>query len=187
MKPTTIDLMPGVKGKDRTALPGEAVQAVEKSKGQKIAFKKMVILGLAGFILTGAGLGIAAYMGFLPLPLPFLSSPEPAEGKPPTPQPTGPMIKVSPLVINLKDERGRHFVKARIVLEVAQADWAEEVHSRLPLLIDLIIMTLSDKRLADLRVPTAKEDIKKELRSKFNQALRGEKIRQIYLDEFIYQ
>jgi len=187
MKPTTIDLMPTEKAKERKGTPAEVPRLEEKGRTKKFAFKKIIILGLAGVILIGGGLGAAAYMGFIPIPLPFLSSPEPAAEKPPAPQAIGPMVKISPLVINLKEERRRHYVKAKIVLEVAKAEWAEEVNSRVPLITDLIILTLADKRLADLRAPDAKENIKKELLGKFNQALRGEKIRQIYFDEFIYQ
>jgi flagellar basal body-associated protein FliL len=126
-------------------------------------------------------------MGFLPISLPFLAQgPKPEKALPPPPI-IGPTLKIPPLVINLKDERGRHFVKAKVILEVTQAQWTEEVNARIPLLTDLIILTLSDKRLADLRPPGAKENIKKDLVVLFNQSLKGNKIAQIYFDEFIFQ
>lgn len=191
MKSTTIDAMPTEKapkkGPARAAPRTEAEAPEERVKGKKFGLKKVIILGVAGLIIIGGGVGVAAYMGFLPIPLPFLAEePKPEKASPPAPF-IGPILKIPPLVINLKDERGRHLVKARVVLEVSGAQWAEEVTARIPLLTDIIILTLSDKRLADLRPPGARENIKKDLVVLFNQSLKGDKIRQIYFDEFIFQ
>jgi flagellar basal body-associated protein FliL len=99
----------------------------------------------------------------------------------------GPMVKMSPLIINLKEESGHHYIKASIVLEIGQKDWIEEVQSRVPLLTDLAILTLSDKRLEELKSSGAKENLKKELLMKVNQSLDSLKVKQIYFDEFLYQ
>lgn len=99
----------------------------------------------------------------------------------------GPMLKISPLIINLKDEGGRHYIKTTIILEIGQPEWLEEVRSRVPLLTDLAILTLGDKQLKELRNAEAKENLKKELLIKINQALGSPKVAQIYFDEFLFQ
>jgi flagellar FliL protein len=134
--------------------------------------------------LIGGGVGAAIYLGWISIPG-FSSTEKTAVI--PTHLKMGPMLKISPLVINLKEEGGRHYVKTTIVLEVGQKEWVEEVQSRIPLLTDLAILTLSDKRLEDLRNSAAKENLKKEILLKVNQALDSPKVNQIYFDEFLYQ
>jgi len=145
---------------------------------------KILIVAAAGFALIGGGVGAAMYLG-------WISMPGASSTKKPSVISTlprlGPMLKITPLVINLKEEGGRHYVKTTIVLEIGQNEWVEEVKSRIPLLTDLAILTLSDKRLEDLKNSAAKENLKKELLVKVNQALHSAKVNQIYFDEFLYQ
>ena len=68
-----------------------------------------------------------------------------------------------------------------------EPEWLEEVRSKIPLLADLTILTLSDKRLKELQNAEAKENLKKELLTKINQALGSPKVTQIYFDEFLFQ
>ncbi len=62
-----------------------------------------------------------------------------------------------------------------------------EVKANLPLFTDLVILSLSDKRLEDLRGPQAKENLKKEFLAQMNQALGSPKVTRIYFDEFLFQ
>jgi flagellar basal body-associated protein FliL len=191
MKPTAIDLLPDKQTKILHETPmaneGEDDLADNRPPVKKIGFKKIFLLGAAGLFLIAGGAGGAAYMGYLSIPLPFLAKESKIENVPPPPPSIGPMVKLNPLVINLKDEKGRHYVKVRIILEVARPGWVEEINARLPLLTDIVILTLSDKHLADLRDPGAKDSLKNDFLKKFNESLQGEKISQIYFDEFIYQ
>jgi len=99
----------------------------------------------------------------------------------------GPMLKLNPLVINLNEESGRHYVKATIVLEIGRKEWIEDVEKRIPSLTDMVILTLGDKKLQDLRHPRSKEELRKELLAKAQETLNSSKIKQIYFDEFLYQ
>jgi len=99
----------------------------------------------------------------------------------------GPMVKLSPLIINLNEAGGRHYLKMTLVLEIAKGDWAKDVQERIPSLTDMVILTLGDKRLEELRKPEAKERFKKELQQKANHIVGGEKIKQVYFDEFLFQ
>ncbi len=162
----------------------EAIPPQEKAGIAAIRKIKILIVAMAGFVLIGGGVGAAIYLGWISIPG-FSSTKKPAVI---SPRPRlGPMLKLSPLVINLKEEGGRHYVKTTIVLEIGQNEWAEEVKSRIPLLTDLAILTLSDKRLEDLKNVAAKENLKKELLEKVNQALNSPKVNQVYFDEFLYQ
>jgi flagellar FliL protein len=99
----------------------------------------------------------------------------------------GPIIKMSPLVVNLNEPSGRHYLKTTIVLELGRMEWVEEVQQQIPCLTDMMITTLGDKKLADMQNPQTKEEIRKELLAKAQKTPVGGMIKQIYFDEFLFQ
>ncbi len=153
----------------------------EKPKGSK---KFLLILGLAGILFTAAGLGTAGYLGWISLPG---LSPDKKSTPPPGPPSVGPMIKMTPLIINLRESTGNHYIKTTLVLEIGQKDWVEEVQSRLHSLTDRMILTLGDKKLEELRNPENRDELKKDLLGKANQLFASARIKQIYFDEFLFQ
>jgi len=167
--------------KNEKELPPDPSPGRSKIKGKK----KFLIYGMAGFIFFGGG-GVAAFqLGWIPI---FKQNKEKKSETHITKQSEmGPIVKLSPLVINLKDESGKHYLKATLVLEIGKKDRAEEIQSKMSGLIDTVILTLSDKRLEDLKPPESKESLKQELLQKINQQLDPQKVREIYFDEFLYQ
>jgi flagellar protein FliL len=161
--------------------------AQEEIVQPKESYKKKLILALVALMLLGGGAVAAVYLGLLPIQRISKSVPtkEPVAVTHPTE--SGPMVKISSLIINLKEEAGRHYIKTTIVMEIGKKEWSEEINAQIPLLTDLAILTVGDKRLEDMKIPTAKENLKKELLAKMNEALNGQKIKQIYFDEFLYQ
>jgi flagellar basal body-associated protein FliL len=99
----------------------------------------------------------------------------------------GPIVKLNPLIINVKDEGGMSYLKTTIVLEVAKKNQVEEVTKRLPFLTDMAILTLGDKRLEELGQPGSKESLKQELLAKMNHSFPSNTIKQLYFDEFLYE
>lgn len=99
----------------------------------------------------------------------------------------GPTVKLSPMIINLKEEGGRNYLKVIIILEITKKDWLEEVKSKTTPLTDIAILTLSDKRMEELKASDSKEKLKQELLTKMNQYFQTQKIKRIYFDEFLYQ
>ncbi len=99
----------------------------------------------------------------------------------------GPMVRLAPLVINLNETSGRHYIKTTIVLEIGQKEWVEEVEKRIPSLADMVISTLCDKRLEDLKHPQSREEIKREILARAQKTLQSTKIKQVYFDEFLFQ
>jgi len=99
----------------------------------------------------------------------------------------GPMLKLAPLVINLNEAGGRHYIKTTIVLEIGQKEWVDEVEKRIPSLADMVISTLCDKRLEDLKRPQSREEIKREILARAQKTLQSTKIKQVYFDEFLFQ
>jgi len=176
-----IDLAP--RPAKRAAQKGAAAPPEEKEsfRGRNI---KILIFSVAAIVLIGSVVAAGLYLGWFSFP--GSSSTEKKEVAPPAAA-IGPMLKISPLIINLKEESGRHYIKTTIVLEVGKPEWLEEVRSKVPLLTDLAILTLSDKHLKELRNVEAKENLKKELLTQINQALGSPKVAQVYFDEFLLQ
>ena len=184
MKENAIDPIQLASPPSKPMAKEEATAPQEKKGTAAIRRIKILIVAVAGLVLIGGGVGAALYLGWISIP--GFSSTKKTTMIPTAPR-LGPMLKINPLIINLKEEGGRHYIKTTIVLEIGQKEWIEEVTSRIPLLTDLAILTLSDKRLEDLKNSAAKENLKKELLVKINQALDSPKVNQIYFDEFLYQ
>jgi len=136
----------------------------------------VIVLGLAGAALQ---------LGWLAIP--GLSDGSKAESSGSEKEEMGPIVKLNPLIINLKEENGKSYLKTTIVLEVGKKNQLEEVKKMLSLLTDTVILTLSDKRLEELRQPESKENLKSELLSKMNQPFPLKMIKRVYFDEFLYE
>jgi len=177
--PIDLDPRPGKRAaQERAATPPEEK---ESFRGRNI---KILIFSVAAIVLIGIVVAAGLFLGWISFP--GSSSTKKKEAVPPAVA-IGPMLKINPLVINLKEEGGRRYIKTTIVLEIGRPEWLEEVRSKVPLLTDLAILTLSDKRTKELQSAEAKENLKKELLEKMNQALGSPKVAQIYFDEFLSQ
>jgi flagellar FliL protein len=190
-KETRIDLIKvGAEEKKRSSASireGDVVSSPDpKLEGSKIKrIKKTLIFGMAGLVFLCGSVGAAWKLGWMTLS-------GPSHGKKPgSPisegSEIGPTVKLAPLTLNLKEASGRNYLKVTIVLEIGKKDWFEEIQSRMPTLTDMVIVTLCDKGLEDLRHPEAKEQLKQELLAKMNQHLGSNKIKRIYFDEFLFQ
>jgi flagellar basal body-associated protein FliL len=193
MKETAIDLLEKDAPKKKADPEILEEESGEETLPRKKLFKnkkvKIIALAAGGLIFLGGGIGVASYMRWIPLPWISKKAPPPKPAEAPAPpQPViGSMVKIDPLTINIKDEKGKHYLKTSIVLEVGRPEWVEEVKANIPLFTDLIILYLSDKGLEDLRNPKAKETLKKEFLTQMNQALGSAKVTRLYFDEYIYQ
>lgn len=161
----------------------EPTAASTPPKSKKKNFLKWGLI--LAFLLIG-GAGLAFY--FQVIEIPFGAKNKEAKAKEaPKDISLGPMIKLSPLIINLNEKEGRHFLKITLVLEVEEAKWLAEIQAKTSQLTNMIIIQLSDKKLSDIHQRAAKENLKKELLEKITEILVGPKVKQIYWEEFIYQ
>jgi flagellar FliL protein len=155
----------------------------KEREGLKIG--KLLFLGMtAGFLFLASWMEMAS---FADRGIRRVWAGEKKEEQAPSAREVGPMIKLGSLIVNLNEASTRHYIKTTIVLEVAQKEWVDEVHRRIPSLTDMIIATLGEKKLADLKSPQGKEDLRKELLAKAEKTLASPWIKQIYFDEFLLQ
>ena len=131
-----------------------------------------------------------AWMGVMPLPgvdPPMGVASEKGESGHGKGKEGGNTIKMSPLVVNLNEPNGRHYLKTTVILEVEKKEWVEEVQRQMPSIMDMMIMILCDKKLAELQSPQSKDEIRKELLARAQKVPAGSKIKHIYFDEFLFQ
>ncbi len=168
-------------------LPKGKEEAPKEEAPKKPSKKNLLfLLGGVGIFFIGAFAGTAVYLGWIGIPG-FSFSDKTAQAAPKPVIDVGPMVKLSPLIINLNESSSRHYLKMTLVLEIIKKDWVEDVQGKIPSLTDMVILTLGDKRIEDLRKSEARENVKKEILQKANVILAGEKIRRIYFDEFLFQ
>jgi len=148
--------------------------------------KKFLKLGIILILLLIMGSGLLFYFQVIEIPLGAKNKEAKAQESAKEIS-IGPMIKLSPLIINLNETEGRHFLKVTLVLEAEQAKFLEEIQAKTSPITHMIITHLSDKKLADIHRRDAKENLKKELLEKMANLIGGRKVKQIYWEEFIYQ
>lgn len=168
------------------AFASENNEQIAASTPPKRKKKKFLKWGLIlAFLLIGGG-GLAFYFQVIEMPF-GVKNKETKANEAPKDISLGPVIKLSPLIINLNEKEGRHFLKITLVLEAEQAKWLAEIQAKTSQLTNMIIIHLSDKKLSDIHQREAKENLKKELLEKITEILGSPKVRQIYWEEFIYQ
>lgn len=161
--------------------PAAETEETEKRKSKKLIF----ILGLTGLFVLAGGVGTAGYLGYLPIP--GLSAPSRTLEPQTQRVEMGEILKFSPLIINLNEASGRHYLKTTLVLELENKKWAEEIQSRMPMFTDSLILIVSEKTLEDIKSPEFKDRLRQEFLDRFNEHLKGTGVRQVYFDEFLFQ
>lgn len=190
-KATQIDLIDpktprDQKGRSPESVRGEGSPAggIAPSNPKKPKKKALIILMLGMVILAGGVLG-ADYLGHLSL-LGLSKKTSSLEASPKKSE-IGETLKLTPLIVNLNETNGRHYLKVTIVLEVDDKKWVERIQQRISVFTDMVILILSDKTLEDMRTNDFKERLREELLQEFNGYLGAEGIRRIYFDEFLFQ
>jgi flagellar protein FliL len=162
----------------------EGAQAAPAPAGKGSGLKRLLpILGIL------AGLGAAAFAVVLFVVRPLFPPVGVAEVKAaPAPAKFGRVVALEPVVVNLAQTEGRRYLKASVHLEVPEEEkTAKEVEARKPQLLDLLVTTLAKKSLAEVTAPEALDTLRGELLERMGQALGKEKVRRVFITEFVVQ
>lgn len=170
-----------VAGQEKGTSPAGGIEETGKKKWKKVIW----IAGALGIVLISGAVLVVGYLGYIPIPgISVADSPASvSSGK----TEMGEMVKLSPLIINLNEENGRHYLKTTIVLEVVDKKWVERIQQRMSVFTDMVILIVSDKKLEDMRTSGFKERLREELLTRFNGHFGEKGVAQIYFDEFLFQ
>ena len=102
----------------------------------------------------------------------------------------GPMLLVDDVVVNLTASSGARYLATSVAVELERSSRGASrgaVSSRVPLVKDVIIHTLSAKSDADVRTMAGRERVREELRREVGKALSPIAVRAVYFTEFVVQ
>ncbi|KLU60379.1 flagellar basal body-associated protein FliL [Peptococcaceae bacterium CEB3] len=100
-----------------------------------------------------------------------------------TPRQNGPLVSIGEFTVNLQ---GGSFLRTSITLEGTDAAAEAVLNAKADFLKDKVNTVLSNKSLADVETPAAREKLRQELLSQLNQVADGY-IRNVLFISFIYQ
>ena len=100
----------------------------------------------------------------------------------------GKVIALEPVVVNLAQSEGRRYLKATVHLEVPEEEKVvKEVEARKPQLLDLLVNMLTKKTLAEVTAPDGLDVLRAEILERVVQAVGKERVRQVFVTEFVVQ
>jgi flagellar basal body-associated protein FliL len=183
--PTTIDAMEplsegeGREGPDAPASKEDTATARPGGKLKKIG----VLLGILT-ALTGAAFAVALYV-LKPLLVVDAKGAAAKVHAKPTP---GKILPLDPVIVNIAGTDGRRYLKTTVQIEIPDDEKQfKEVQTRKALLIDRLIGILSRKPLHEVTTIGSVDRLRQEIAEKFKQELGGERLRAVYLTEFVIQ
>lgn len=100
----------------------------------------------------------------------------------------GRVVALDSVVVNVAQTEGRRYLKATVHIEVPEEEKVvKEVESRRPQLLDLIVATLTKKTLSEVTAPEALDKLRGEVLERVSQALGPDRVRQVFITEFVVQ
>jgi flagellar FliL protein len=97
------------------------------------------------------------------------------------------MYEMKPFIVNLLGDRGKRYLKAKIVAEVGDEAVQEELATRDAEIRDAILLLLAGKSFDDISTPNGKIDLRAELVTRLNSLLEKGVVRKLYFTEFVVQ
>lgn len=116
------------------------------------------------------------------------SSPASAEsGKSGTPGKLKVTVPMSKMLVNVAGTMGTRYLMTSVTLVGNKADFKDKIEENKDQLMDLATGALSSKTISDLEKPGARNVIRAELMTVFNNALGGSVVQEIYITELAIQ
>lgn len=172
-----------------TGSPGSP-QEGETKASTKEGGKLKAIAIQAGILmaLTGAAFGINAYVL---KPMLVADGKEqaktPAANHPPE-EHQGKILALDPAIVNIAGTNGRRYLKVTVQIEIREDEKiVKEVEAQKPLLSDRLIQILSGKTLEEVTAAGSLQTLKQQIADQFGRELGTDRLKNIYLTEFVIQ
>jgi len=99
----------------------------------------------------------------------------------------GNLFDLGKVLVNPKGSAGTRYLVAKYTLKGKGSDFGSKMEPRKPQLLDIASSVMASKSLLDLEQPGARNLIRNELLTRFNSALGGSVVKEIYITEFAIQ
>ncbi len=163
----------------------EAAPAKPPGPPKQRTSKLVLILLLAN--LGGTGYGV--FQGMQAAEAAAHAAPaaaEPQEPEKPKNE-VGPVTPLEPFIVNLNEPDASRYLKATFELEVADAEVIGELEKLKRPVRDEVLRYLSSLSVADTQGEVGKSKIQKEVIARIDRQLGGERIRRLFIVEFMVQ
>jgi flagellar protein FliL len=111
----------------------------------------------------------------------------PASGDKPIPDKVKVTVALTKLLVNVAGTMGTRYLMTSVTLVGSTPDFKDKIEEDKDQLMDLATGTLSGKTISDLEKPGARNVIRAELMTVFNNALGGPVVKEIYITELAIQ
>jgi len=115
------------------------------------------------------------------------AAPAKAKDSKPVPDAKRETVPMNKLLVNVAGTMGARYLLVSLAVSGADADFKSKIAAHDPQLRDLACGVLATKTIADLEKPGARNAIRSELMSGFNNVLGSALVQEIYLTEFAIQ
>lgn len=150
----------------------------------------MMIVIVGGLVFGGAAMG--AYYFLVVKPKAAAANPDPLTEKKPEEKPAGNkskirIVKLKPMVANLKHSKGTRFMKVSIALEASSEEVAKELESLDTPLADRLLEKISTVEISDVDTSEGRNKLKREMLQDINDLLEKGVVNQVFFTEFVIQ
>lgn len=145
--------------------------------------KIVLILGILT-ALTGVAFAVTIYV-LKPI---LAVTAQPAESRASAMPPIGKILLLDPAIVNIAGTDGHRYLRATIQIEIPDDEnLVKEVQARKAILSDRLIRLLSSKPLEELIADGSLDRLKQQIVNQFSQDLGANRLRAVYLTEFVIQ
>jgi len=92
-----------------------------------------------------------------------------------------------PIIVNLAESNAERYLKVDITLELDSEKGKEDLQSRLPQVLDLLIAITSTKTMDDVSTVSGRNMLRQEMVDKINAILAAGQVKNVYFTEFVIQ
>lgn len=96
-------------------------------------------------------------------------------------------VALNKMIVNVAGTMGTRYLMTSVTLVGATADFKSQVEHHRDHLLDVATSTLSNKTIAELETPGARNQVRTELQSGFNTVLGANAVQEIFITEFAIQ
>jgi len=159
-------------------------QVAEEKKGMSPLI--LIIIGLIGLVIAGTVAFIIVHKVLTATPKEEVAEEETAEvGKEVY---FGKLFSFEdPIIVNLAGTKGQRYLKVSIKFEVTDDAVVEELGTRKPMILDLLISILSSKNIEDVSNTVGRNRLRREIIDKSNAEIISGKVINVYFTEFVIQ
>lgn len=163
----------------------DSVRLMSTSLNQPGWTRKKILLTLGILTaLTGAAFALTLYV-LKPI---LAVKVQPVESHTSVMPPLGKILPLDPAIVNIAGTDGHRYLKATIQIEIPDDEnLMKEVQARKAILSDRLIRILSSTPLEELIADGSLDRLKQQITNQFSQDLGANRLRAVYLTEFVIQ